>query len=148
MAKPEWGIKHECPNCSIRFYDLLKPSPLTCPSCGYEFATDVLHRLKKIKLSKDDSDEDTDTELEEDDIDVIEDDEVIDSSDDLLLHEDDEEDEHGTTDTANVDSLDDGLFPDEETDIDSDEIPADLLDDEDLEAEIDEADALDKPKPK
>ena len=33
MAKPEWGKKHLCPSCGIKFYDL-KRSPIICPSCG------------------------------------------------------------------------------------------------------------------
>jgi hypothetical protein len=146
LAKPEWGIKHECPNCSVRFYDLLKPSPLSCPACGYEFATDVLHRIKKTKLSKDDSDDDTETDIDEDIEEDIEDE--IDSADDLLLHEDEEDEDEVIADKSNVDSLDDGLFPDEETEIDTDEIPAELLDDDDLDAEIEEADSLDNPKSK
>lgn len=33
MAKREWGKKHLCPSCGIKFYDL-KRSPIVCPSCG------------------------------------------------------------------------------------------------------------------
>jgi hypothetical protein len=125
LAKPEWGIKHECPNCSVRFYDLTKPSPLTCPACGYEFATDVLHRVRKTKLTKDDSDDDVDA-LEEDD---IEEDDMIEDSDNLLLH-DDEDEENVVADTSDVNTLDDDMFPDEDTDIDAEEIPEELLVDE------------------
>ena len=140
MAKPEWGIKHECPNCSVRFYDLLKPSPLTCPSCGYEFATDVLHRIRKSKLTKDDSDEEQD-EFEDDEIEDIEDE--ADVSDDGFLLPDEEDDE--ATETSDVSGIsDDSMFPDEDADIDSDEIPEELLTDDDLEENIDEEDKKSK----
>ena len=33
MAKPEWGTKHLCTNCSARFYDM-KRTPVSCPACG------------------------------------------------------------------------------------------------------------------
>jgi hypothetical protein len=144
LAKPEWGIKHECPNCSVRFYDLTKPSPLSCPSCSYEFATDVLHRVKKTKLNKDDLDEDEVHDDIEDDAEEAED--GIDDAD-LLLHDEEDEDEV-TADTSDVNTLDDGLFPDEDTDIDTDEIPAELLTDDELDAEINEADLEEKPKSK
>tara|TARA_Y100000748_G_scaffold232423_1_gene196408 strand:- start:756 stop:1115 length:360 start_codon:yes stop_codon:yes gene_type:complete len=34
MPKVEWGKKIVCPNCEVRFYDLNRKYPLTCPSCG------------------------------------------------------------------------------------------------------------------
>ncbi len=36
MVKPELGIKRTCPNCAVRFYDLLK-DPITCPKCSTSF---------------------------------------------------------------------------------------------------------------
>ena len=35
MAKPEWGTKRTCPECSARFYDLGKGDPATCVACGH-----------------------------------------------------------------------------------------------------------------
>ena len=65
---------------------------------------------------------------------------------DLLLHDEEDEDEV-TADTSDVNTLDDGLFPDEDADIDTDEIPVELLTDDGLDVEIDdEADDTDKPK--
>ncbi|MCY4445025.1 MAG: TIGR02300 family protein [Rhodobacteraceae bacterium] len=29
----EWGVKHFCENCGIKFYDLSQ-SPIVCPQCG------------------------------------------------------------------------------------------------------------------
>jgi len=33
VAKAEWGLKRICPNCSARYYDMKKKTPV-CPSCG------------------------------------------------------------------------------------------------------------------
>ena len=34
MPKVEWGKKIVCTSCEIRFYDLNRKYPLTCPSCA------------------------------------------------------------------------------------------------------------------
>ena len=34
MPKVEWGKKIVCLGCEVRFYDLNRKYPLTCPSCG------------------------------------------------------------------------------------------------------------------
>ena len=33
MAKREWGAKHTCAECGVKFYDLHR-SPIACPRCG------------------------------------------------------------------------------------------------------------------
>ena len=33
MAKREWGNKHTCLGCGVKFYDLNR-SPIECPKCG------------------------------------------------------------------------------------------------------------------
>ena len=33
MAKREWGAKHICADCGVKFYDLHR-RPVTCPKCG------------------------------------------------------------------------------------------------------------------
>ena len=33
MAKREWGAKHICADCGVKFYDLQR-KPITCPKCG------------------------------------------------------------------------------------------------------------------
>ena len=33
MAKREWGAKHTCVSCGVKFYDLQR-KPITCPKCG------------------------------------------------------------------------------------------------------------------
>ena len=35
MAKREWGAKHTCVSCGVKFYDLHR-NPITCPKCGTE----------------------------------------------------------------------------------------------------------------
>ena len=32
MSKQEWGVKHLCPGCGAKFYDMGR-NPITCPSC-------------------------------------------------------------------------------------------------------------------
>ena len=34
MPKVEWGKKIVCTSCEVRFYDLNRIYPLTCPSCA------------------------------------------------------------------------------------------------------------------
>ena len=34
MPKVEWGKKIVCTSCEVRFYDLNRKYPLTCPSCA------------------------------------------------------------------------------------------------------------------
>ncbi len=34
MPKVEWGKKIVCSSCEVRFYDLNRKYPLSCPSCG------------------------------------------------------------------------------------------------------------------
>ena len=36
MADKKFGKKRVCGNCEIKFYDLNKESPLTCPQCKSE----------------------------------------------------------------------------------------------------------------
>ena len=36
MADKKFGTKRVCENCEIKFYDLNKVSPLTCPQCKTE----------------------------------------------------------------------------------------------------------------
>ena len=35
MAKREWGAKHTCVSCGVKFYDLQR-KPIACPKCGTE----------------------------------------------------------------------------------------------------------------
>ena len=136
MAKAEWGSKHECPNCSARFYDMQKPSPLTCPKCDFVFATDVLHRLRKgksLKAQMDDAAEDeTDTDAEE--VATVEEPQT----DAEMLMSDDEDEAPGNKEDYAID--DDLILPDEDDEVGSiEELPEDLLN-EDLEEDEAEGD--------
>lgn len=51
MAKPEWGTKRQCPKCGERFYDLNKPFPLTCITCGVQFEPEVILKSKQSGLA-------------------------------------------------------------------------------------------------
>ena len=35
VAKREWGAKHTCVSCGVKFYDLHR-TPIACPKCGTE----------------------------------------------------------------------------------------------------------------
>ena len=47
MAKPEWGSKRTCPECSTRFYDLGKGEPVTCISCGHVWTPEPLLKSRQ-----------------------------------------------------------------------------------------------------
>ena len=38
MADKKFGQKRVCTNCEVKFYDLNKKSPLSCPHCNSEIA--------------------------------------------------------------------------------------------------------------
>ena len=48
MAKPEWGAKHTCQHCGVKYYDLLR-SPAICPQCKTAFNPDALLRSRRGK---------------------------------------------------------------------------------------------------
>ena len=37
LAKPEWGAKHVCESCGLKYYDMQR-KPITCPGCGEKAA--------------------------------------------------------------------------------------------------------------
>ncbi|MEE2995720.1 MAG: TIGR02300 family protein [Pseudomonadota bacterium] len=50
LAKPEWGLKRTCLNCSTRFYDMQR-HPIICPSCGTEFDPLALVRPRRARAA-------------------------------------------------------------------------------------------------
>ena len=48
MANPEWGAKHTCQNCGVKYYDLQR-SPIVCPKCKTAFNPDALLRSRRGK---------------------------------------------------------------------------------------------------
>jgi uncharacterized protein (TIGR02300 family) len=47
MVKPEWGAKHGCPKCGVRFYDLGKDDPVSCVECGYAWHPEPVLKSKQ-----------------------------------------------------------------------------------------------------
>ena len=92
MAEPEWGTKRQCPKCGTRFYDLGKDDPITCISCGAQFAPEVALKSKQQpqQIAKPDAkvEEAEDEDVLDDDIEVDVDVDVDDSG---LLDEDDDD---------------------------------------------------------
>ena len=100
MTKPELGNKHLCPECGVKFYDMLK-QPVICPGCQTKVAVSetisprskgevaVAATAKKTAAAKPDADEDIDNV---DDI-IDEDIELEDEDDDFIDLEDDDEDD-------------------------------------------------------
>ncbi len=41
MAKREWGAKHTCTGCGVKFYDLHR-KPIKCPKCGIEIEVAIV----------------------------------------------------------------------------------------------------------
>ena len=55
MAKPEWGKKRKCLNCSSKFYDLMK-DPIVCPKCKTIFNNEnVVLKIKKTSKTSEKS---------------------------------------------------------------------------------------------
>ena len=48
MANSEWGGKHTCQHCGVKYYDLNR-SPIVCPKCGTQFNPDALLRSRRSK---------------------------------------------------------------------------------------------------
>ena len=57
MPKPDLGSKHQCQNCSTKFFDLNK-DPIVCPKCGTVFqATPISARAASRAAPVADDDE-------------------------------------------------------------------------------------------
>ena len=79
MADKKFGQKRVCSNCELKFYDLNKKSPLTCPQCKSEVIVEeelsflnnyqVIKQEKKTEIKDEFSDlENADDQSDEDDI--------------------------------------------------------------------------------
>ena len=79
MVKAEWGAKHGCPKCGTRFYDLGKDDPITCIECGYAWQVDPVLKSKQPipyeQIQKEKVEETADTDLAEQDLEGVDDDE-------------------------------------------------------------------------
>ena len=79
MADKKFGQKRVCSNCELKFYDLNKSSPLTCPQCKYEVVIEeelsfvnsnqAIQQEKNKEIKDEFSDlENADDQSEEDDV--------------------------------------------------------------------------------
>ena len=48
MAKPEWGMKRICPNCSTRYYDM-QHEPIMCPKCGAAYDPETVLKTRRTR---------------------------------------------------------------------------------------------------
>ena len=74
MVKPEWGTKRTCPKCATRFYDLGKEDPVTCIECGTEWMPEPVLKSKQplpFEAVDTKAKEKADSDLSDDDEDVL-----------------------------------------------------------------------------
>ena len=94
MADKKFGQKRVCANCEVKFYDLNKKSPLSCPHCNSEIVIEdelsfgqtpeVNQQQNKSNVKDEFADiENTDGSTEDEDEDVI-------SLDDAAIEEEQE----------------------------------------------------------
>lgn len=95
MVKPEWGTKRACPKCGTRFYDLQKDEPVTCISCAYAWEPEPILKSKQplpfeaVKATGE-KPETADSDLGDEDLDIVADDEEPSADDDVDLGGDDD----------------------------------------------------------
>ena len=94
MADKKFGQKRVCTNCEVKFYDLNKKSPLSCPHCNSEIVIEdelsfgqipqINQQQNKSNVKDEFADiENTDSSTEDEDEDVI-------SLDDAAIEEEQE----------------------------------------------------------
>ena len=87
MVKPEWGTKHGCPKCGIRFYDLGNDNPVTCIECSHAWYPEPVLKTKQPipfeEIQKEKAKETEDTTLADDDLDIDDDGDSPDNDVDL-----------------------------------------------------------------
>ena len=82
MADKKFGQKRVCTNCEVKFYDLNKKSPLSCPHCNSEIVIEdelsfgqipqINQQQNKSNIKDEFADiENTDSSSEDEDGDVI-----------------------------------------------------------------------------
>lgn len=91
MADKKFGQKRVCSNCEVKFYDLNKKSPLSCPHCNSEIIVEdelsYLQNVQNIQQSNKSNVKDEFADIENsDNISEDEDEEVI-SLDDAAIEE-------------------------------------------------------------
>ena len=106
MVKPEWGSKRSCPKCGERFYDLGKDDPVVCIECGNQWTPEPVLKSKQpipfTEVQKDKKPEEADSDLADDELEDVDDDEDspdndidLGGDDDLgVTKSDDDEEDH------------------------------------------------------
>ena len=50
MANPEWGAKHICHSCGMRYYDLQR-SPIICPKCNTQYDPEAFLKSRRTRAA-------------------------------------------------------------------------------------------------
>lgn len=87
MAEKKFGLKRICENCSTKFYDLNKKSPLICPHCEKEVIINDDYAIQGVIINQKDEKVDAKDEFADIDSGDNSDDEVI-SLDEAAIEED------------------------------------------------------------
>lgn len=102
MVKREWGAKHTCVHCGVKFYDLHR-SPIACPKCGTQVEVESIRPNRRRPSAQPEpvpvESKDTAGEADVDETDVNETDD--DGADDII-------DTIDGADDDLVDGIDDG----------------------------------------
>lgn len=162
MAKPDLGLKRQCPSCGARFYDLNK-RPITCPKCTFSFEPEMLlksrrpraaEKLKAVEAPVAEAERDTEEleeELEDEETEEEEVEEVEEAETELpetaAVEEEETEDTPGPV--RRGEEVDPDLIEVDEADLDGDAEEDDALieddeDDDSAEIDIDIADDKDE----
>lgn len=106
QVKPEWGLKHTCPECGAMFYDM-KKKVISCPKCSYTLTDEDLKsplssRIREKLAAKTAKVEETPEEEDEDLLeDIVDEEDLVD--DDFMSDSDDLDDDDDTREVINVD---------------------------------------------
>jgi uncharacterized protein (TIGR02300 family) len=93
MVKAEWGSKRTCPKCGERFYDLGKEDPVACIECGNKWTPEPVLKSKQpipfAEAVKEKEVEEADTDLGDEDLEDIDEEEASPDNDVDLGGDDD-----------------------------------------------------------
>ena len=91
MADKKFGQKRVCSNCEVKFYDLNKKSPLSCPHCNSEIIVEdelsYLQNVQNIQQSNKSNVKDEFAEIENVDNNTDDEDEEVISLEDAEIEE-------------------------------------------------------------
>lgn len=127
MPKAEWGVKRTCPSCEARFYDLQR-QPIVCPACGATFAIETHGKVSAPRERRAPVPVAAEALVEDEELvdDAAEDEEA----DEPLLADDDEDEDEAGPALAEEDPEEEGTVAFK---------GPDLIDGDDIDAEVDEA---------